>query len=229
MKQVINEKLISRNKKIGNITSILGIVILVGGLILNFKPTTTKTLISFGALIIGFIVAQVSTYFVNKFGRSPRFDELISDNLTKLNDSYTFYVYEGPIPMLLVGPAGLWIPIPIAASGEIYYDKKWKQQGGGFLLKLFGQEKIGRPAMDVESHEKRIKEFLSDHLEDEEMPTINSILVSIHPKATIGDIENAPTSLVKVDALRRSIRRVDRKVEEEIPQDILDKLNALLS
>lgn len=229
MKQITNEKLINRNKKIGNILSIAGIAILVGGLILNFNPNATKTLISFGALIIGFIVAQISTYFVNKFGRSPRFDELISDNLSKLNNNYTFYVYQSPIPMLLVGPAGLWIPIPITASGEIYYDKKWRQRGGGFLLKLFGQENIGRPALDVESHEKSMKDFLSEHLEDEEMPTINSVLVSIHPKATIGDIENAPTPLVQVDALRRYIRRVDRKVEEEIPQETLDRINALLS
>jgi len=229
MKQVTNEKLIKRNKKIGNILSIVGIAILGVGLVLNFNPTPTKTFISFGALIVGFIVAQISTYFVNKFSRSPRFDEIISENLSKLNNKYAFYVYTSPVPMLLVGPAGFWITIPVTASGEIFYDKKWKQRGGGFLLKLFGQENIGRPQLDVEANEKQLREFMEKHFEKENIPSINSILVSLNPKGTIGDVENAPITIVEVDGLRRHIRKVDRKVEQEIPEETLERIHNLFS
>lgn len=228
MKQVINEKIIKRNKKIGNITSIVGIAILGAGLILNINPTPTRTLISFGALVIGFIIAQISTYYVTKFGRSPRFDEIITDNLSKLNNKYTLFVYSSPVPILLTGPSGLWIPIAVSASGEIYYDKKWKQSGGNFLLKIFGQENLGRPELEVKTNEKQIREFLSDHFKEDQMPPINSILVSMHPKATLGDVEDAPTPIVEADALRRTIRRIDRKTEEEIPQEELKKINELL-
>ena len=227
MKQVINEKLIKRNKRIGNITSIIGIAILAAGLILNINPTPTRTLISFGALVIGFVIAQISTYFVTKFGRSPRFDEIIADNLSKLNNKYTLFVYSSPVPILLTGPSGLWIPIAVSASGEIYYDKKWKQSGGNFLLKIFGQENLGRPELEVKTNEKQIWEFLTDHFEEDQMPPINSILVSMHPKATLGDVEEAPTPIVDADALRRTIRRIDRKSEEEIPQKDLEKINEL--
>lgn len=228
MKLVTNEKLIKRNKKIGNITSIAGIAILAVGLVLNFNPTPTKTLLSFGALIVGFIVAQVSTYFVTKFGRSPRFDEVIGDNLSKLNNKYTFYVYSSPVPMLLVGPYRIWIPIPISATGLIYYDKKWRQKGGSFLLKLFGQENIGRPGLDVEANEKQVREFLSKKLNEADMPPFQSILVVLNPKTEIGDVEDAPTPIITVDALRRSIRKVDRKAEEELSQEALDQINNLL-
>jgi len=227
MKQVINEKLIKRNKRIGNITSIIGIAILAAGLILNINPTPTRTFISFGALVIGFVIAQISTYYVTKFGRSPRFDEIIADNLSKLNNKYTLFVYSSPVPILLTGPSGLWIPIAVSASGEIYYDKKWKQSGGNFLLKIFGQENLGRPELEVKTNEKQIWEFLTDHFEDEQMPPINSILVSMHPKATLGDVEDAPTPIVEADALRRTIRRIDRKSEEEIPQKDLETINEL--
>lgn len=227
MKQVINENLIKRNKRIGNITSIIGIAILAAGLILNINPTPTRTFISFGALVIGFIIAQISTYFVTKFGRSPRFDEIITDNLSKLNNKYTLFVYSSPVPILLTGPSGLWIPITVSASGEIYYDKKWKQSGGNFLLKIFGQENLGRPEFDVKTNEKQIREFLTDHFEEEQIPPINSILVSMHPKATLGDVEDAPTPIVEADALRRTIRRIDRKSEEEIPQKELETINEL--
>lgn len=229
MKLVINEKLIQRNKRIGNITSIVGISILVIGLLLNISPTPERTMISFGALIIGFIISQVSTYFVTRFSRSPRFDEIITENLSKLSNKYSFYVYRAPIPMLIVGPAGLWIPIPVSASGEIYYDKKWRQRGGSFLLKLFGQENLGRPALEIEANQREIKKFLLNHFEEDELPPIDGILVSLHPKATIGDVEDAPTPIVEAEALRRTIRKVDRSRDEELPLEILDQINHLIS
>lgn len=229
MKLVINDKLIKRNKLIGNITSFLGIGILAAGLILNLKPTPTRTIISFVALIVGFIVAQVSTYFVGKFGRSPRFDEIMTDNLSKLNNTYSFYVYSSPVPMLLVGPSRIWLPIPVSASGEISYDKKWRQRGGSFIMKLFGQESIGRPGQDVKSQESQIQELLSKNLEENEIPPIRSILVTFNPKGTIGDVENAPTTIVESGALRRNIRKVDRKTEEEISPEVLNKINDLLA
>jgi hypothetical protein len=229
MNKIINEKLIKRNKKIGNITSILGIAILIAGLILNFRPNTINTIISFSALIVGFVVAQISTYFVNRFGRSPRIDEVIGDNLSKLNNNYSFYVYSSPVSMLLVGPSGIWIPTPVSASGEIYYDNKWKQRGGSLLFKFFGQENIGKPSLEVENNEKSIRDYLSKHLDETEIPPITGVLIVVNPKATIGDVSNAPTPIVKPDELRRYIRRIDRKVESEIPLETLEKINQVFN
>ena len=228
MKKVINEKLIKRNKTIGNVLSIGGIAILAGGLILNINPTPVRTIISFSALIVGFILAQISTYFVTRFGRSPRFDEIISDNLSKLNNEYAFYVYSSPIPMVLIGPSGLWIPIPVVAGGEISYNKKWQQRGGSFLMKMFGQENIGKPALEVSSNEKQIYAQLEKFLDESEMPPVNSILVSLHPKAVIGDVENAPIPIVEADALRRYIRKVDRKINADIQPETLEKIHDAL-
>ncbi len=227
MRKQINEKLIDRNKKIGNILTILGAAILIGGLILNIRPDPTRTLLSLVALIVGFIIAQISSYYVSRFVRKPRFDQIIADNLSKLNNDYAFYAYSGPVPMLLTGPHGIWIPLPITASGEIYYDGKWKQRGGNFFLKLFGQENLGKPEKDVEERENQVRQVLEKNLNEAEIPPINGILVSLHPRATIGDIEDAPTPIVTVDALRRTIRKVDRK-EKDVPQETLEKINNVL-
>jgi hypothetical protein len=229
MKKVINEKLIKRNKLIGNILSFGGIAILATGLILNINPTPSRTMLSFGALIFGFLLAQISTTYVTRFGRSPRFDEIIADQLSKLNYDYTFYAYSSPLPMVLVGPAGLWIPIPVVAAGEISYDKKWRQRGGSFLMKMFGQESLGRPAMEITTYEKQLYSSLEKIIDDSEMPMVNSILVSLHPKAVIGDVENAPTPIVEASALRRHIRKVDRKTDVAISPETLEKIHAAFS
>jgi hypothetical protein len=228
MKLIRNDKLISRNKKIGNILFIAGIAVLGGGLILSFKPDMTKTLLSFAALIVGFIISQISTHLVTRFGRSPRNDELISDNLAKFNNDYSLYVYSAPVPILFVGPEGIWIPVPVNATGEVYYDKKWKQKGGQAFLKLFGQENIGKPELDVASNEEEITKFLGGILSENEMPPINSILVSMNPKTVIGDVSNAPTPIVQLDALRRKIRKYERNSELVIPQEVLDKIEEAL-
>ena len=229
MKKVINEKLIKRNKMIGNITSVGGIAILAAGLILNFNPTPFRTMISFGALIIGFIVAQISTHYVNRYARNPRFDEIIAENLSKLGNEYTFYVYSGPVPMLLTGPSGLWIPIPISASGEISFDKRWRQKGGSFFLKFFGQENIGKPDIEAEANEKSVNALINQHLDDDKQIPVNSVLVSLHPKAIIGDVENAPIPIVQSNALRRYIRKVERKSDGEISEETLEKINTILA
>jgi hypothetical protein len=229
MNKVINEELINRNKKIGNITSIAGIAILIGGLILSFTGDPgTNTIISFAALIVGFIVAQISTTFVNKFGRNPRFDEIIGENLSKLNNQYTYYVYSTPVSLVLVGPSGLWIPVPVSATGEVYYDNKWKQKGGSFLFKFFGQENIGKPDADAASLENTLRNYLNEHLGEGEMPEIKTVLVLLNPNSTIGDVENASLPIVKPDGLRRLIRRVDRKTEDEMAPETLDKINSVL-
>jgi len=227
MKQITNDTLIARNKKIGNITSILGIAILIGGLFLNIRPDPTRTLLSLGALIVGFVVAQISTFYVTRFSRSPRFDEIIAANLSKLNNDYTFFVYSSPVPMLLTSPHGIWIPVPISVGGEIYYDGKWKQSGGNIMMKLFGQENLSRPEKDVAARETQVRNFLEENLGKDSIPQIDSILVSLHPKAIIGNVEDAPTPIVEVEALRRTIRKVDRKREDGISPEMLTKINDL--
>jgi hypothetical protein len=232
MKKVVNEKLIARNKKIGNIASFAGIAILMVGLILNFRPDPEQSYrvwLSFGALIVGFILAQFSTNLVNKFGRRPRIDELVGENLAKLNNSYTMYIYKSPVPMLLVGPSNIWIINPVLAGGEISYENKWKQRGGSFLFKFFGQESLGQPTAEAATTEKKLFDFLSQHISEENMPEINSVLVSINPKATIGDVSTAPVPIMKTDELRRFVRRIDRKTEGEIPETLLIQLDAIFN
>ena len=229
MNKVINEKLIERNKKIGKILSFVGIGVLAVGLILNFNPTPTRLLISLGALVLGFIISQISTFYVTRFNRKPRSDEIIAENLSKLGNDYSFYIYNSPIPMLLVGPTHIWIPVPVMASGEVYYNKKWKERGGSFLVKLLGQGNIGQSEREVKDYEKQIHDFLQNTLENEELPPVKSIFVILNPKVTVGDVEEAPIPIVHAAALRRKIRKFDRDSEKEISSEIIEKLNNKLN
>ncbi len=131
--------------------------------------------------------------------------------------------------MVLVGPAAIWIPVTTMASGEIYYDKKWKQRGGRLMLKIFGQENIGKPAMDIDSNITVLSKTLSKSLPENKILPIKGILVSMNPETKIGDIEEAPNFIVTPDALRRTIRKYDRKDEDGIQPAVLMNINRVLS
>ncbi len=110
-------------------------------------------------------MSQIGMYYGNRWGRSPRPDEMIDKSLKGLGRDYTIYHYVTSAAHLLVGPAGIWTMMPYYQSGKIIYEKKrWKSRGGGFLqsyLRLFGQENMGRPEIESETEIEATKRYLA--------------------------------------------------------------------
>jgi len=153
MKIYSNEKLIKRNKKIGNFTSLGSILILGVGMFFSFKDKDGSYLIyTFGALIVGFLLFQIGNFYMSKWGKSPRPDEKLTAALKGLDDRFSLYHYTTPISHLLIGPAGILCLIPYQQAGTITYNEtkgKWKQSGGNTFLKIFGGEGLGHPEREV--------------------------------------------------------------------------------
>ena len=143
MQIITNEKVISRNAKIGQFAGLAGLILLIIGAYFSFQ-NPEQVGISFGALLIGFALSQVGIYFGNRYARKPRPDQALNKAPKGLNRNYTLYHYASPVSHLLVGPAGIWALFPKFQRGEIVYEKgKWKQKGGGIILaylKIFAQE-----------------------------------------------------------------------------------------
>jgi hypothetical protein len=73
MKIIKNEKMIKRNSKIGQYTSLGALVVLGVGMYISF--TMPELFVwAVGALLLGFTLTQVGMYFGNRWGRSPRPD-----------------------------------------------------------------------------------------------------------------------------------------------------------
>jgi hypothetical protein len=180
MKIVKNEKLIKRNSQIGQWTSLGALLILGGGMYLSFsKPQLFSY--SLIALVVGFMLTQVGMYFGNRFGRSPRPDEKLDAGLKGLPGDFTMYHYITPVSHLLVGPAGIWVIIPMRQRGKISYkNNRWKVTGGGFAqsyMSIFGQEGLGRPDLDVQNNVDAATKFLGQKMSGAEVPEVQGILV----------------------------------------------------
>lgn len=228
MKIIKNEKLIKRNGKIGNWTSLAAIAVLGLGLYLSFVRQDL-IVYSLVALLAGFTLTQIGMYLGNKFGRSPRPDEKLDAGLKGLPGEFAMYHYMTPVSHLLVSPAGIWVLKPFHQLGRVTFHKnRWRISGGGFLqsyMRIFGQESLGRPDSEIESELSSLKRFLAKHMDESEIPEINALLVFTNDNVEL-EVADAPIPALKLKQLKDFVRQ--KAKEKKVSQLQLAALKAAL-
>jgi len=229
MKIVTNSKLVRRNAKIGQYTSLGALVVLGIGLYITFTMPD-KFSYSLMALLLGFFMSQVGIYFTNRWGRSPRPDEIIDKSLKGLGREYSVYHYVTPVAHLLVGPAGVWALMPYYQSGVVTYQKnRWRAKGGGFIqsyLRIFGQENIGRPDLESNAEVESAKRYLKRVLPDgTELPPVNAALLFAHPKVQL-QVQDAPLPALTPKDLKDFLRGKGK--EEPLDETLLETIRGAL-
>lgn len=210
MKISINNKLIDRKKKITQITLYGSLALLAIGFIWTLRnPEPSKSFFGYLILIPAYLLVQLSIYMANRWGKSPRPDEIVAQALKGLDDKYTLYSYTTDIPHLLIGPNGAWIINPYYQSGEISYDpdkQKYIQKGGANLIaKFFSQEGLPNIKKDVECLKKDFFAYLNKNsINFDANPEVINIFNS---DKTILKTNKAPEINLKSEKLKDFIRK----------------------
>ncbi len=177
MRIYVNEKKVQFRKRVAQIASFIGIVVLIIGMVitLRIRPTNPQyTLwlgIALGALIIGFIAAQIGNYNLRHFAKRPRMDEVLDRSLKGFDDKYEMYHWLLPAEHVLLGPAGVFVFVlrdtkaPVKAVGA-----RWKQPFSiTRALGLFGQEGLGDPVGEALAQAERLQTWIHQALPDEDI------------------------------------------------------------
>jgi hypothetical protein len=228
MEIISNDRLIKRNARIGQVTSIGGLIILAGGMFISFTRPEMFS-ISLIALLVGFGLSQIGIYFGNRWGRRPRPDEMLNDALKGLDGRYSLYHYATPTSHLLVGPAGVWVLMPRQQAGTITYDEnknRWRQKGGNLYLKIFAQENLGRPDLEIGAEIHAVTSFLEEHLDQEEIPDVQAALVMTNEKCEV-DAENAPAPTLEKRKLKDFVRKTAKA--KPIYLDLVKEIQASIA
>jgi hypothetical protein len=209
MKIIKNEKLIERNGKIGQWTSLAALIVLGAGMYISFTKPELFTY-SIVCLVVGFIMTQVGMYMGNRWGRSPRPDEKFDAGLKGLHSDFNMYHYSSPVSHLLIGPSGVWTLLPYHQRGKVTFEKnRWKMSGGGFLqgyMRIFGQEGLGRPDIDTETEIQALKKFFTKKLDGSDIPEIKSILVFTNDEVEL-DAGESPIPAMNLKQLKEFLRQ----------------------
>ena len=222
MKLSINHELIQKNKRLSQIVLYASLVLLLIGFLLTINnKDLSKALYAYLVLIPAYILVQISIYMANRWGRSPRPDEIIMQSLKGLDDRYSLYIYTMKTPFVLVGPAGLFLIKPYHQSGTITYNSEnsryEQKKGGNFITRLFGQEKISNIDNDSSYLLKQYDKYkLDNHLDVPIAPKIINVFFS--DKADV-QAKNAPEITIHAERLKDYIRQQSKPAllnEEEI-------------
>ena len=230
MRIIKNEKLITRNGKIGQWLSLAALAVLGVGMYISFAQPEYFTY-SIICLVVGFIMTQVGMYMGGRWGRSPRPDEKIDAGLKGLHSEFSIYHYSSPVSHLLVGPSGAWVILPYHQRGKVSFEKnRWRMKGGGFLqnyMRIFGQENLGRPELDAENEVRTMQKFFAKKLEESDMPEIKPILVFTTDEVEL-DAGDSPIAAMKLKQLKEFMRQggKNRALNSEQIKKLTDVLEA---
>ncbi len=214
-----NERLIKRNKFLGRLMMFGGLGASFAAVLIVFLAPELLSL-AFGLMLAGGLFSQLGTAVYNRFGRSPRIDEVLDDSLKGLGDNYTMFHYYLSTNHALFTPAGVFALIPRDEKGKVRYESdQW-------ILKL-SKRRFGRsqkPLKDIERiaarETKGLERALTKKLPNCSEIPVNPLLVFVADEATL-DLDGSPIPASHRKKLKSTIRRLERRKSfsaEEIHQ-----------
>ncbi len=186
MRITTNTKMIRRRGRLGMITSLVGIAVLMAGMFASFNRNQQLVWVSLLALVIGFILAQFGSYNLRRWGRSPRPDQVLEESMKGFDDRYSFYVWTLPAPYVLLSPQGVYTFITRDQTGKVATNgSTWNTKVSlSRLLMVFAQEGLGNPTQEARQQAARLQQWLHSKL-PEVAANVEPVIVFIDPRVTL--------------------------------------------
>ena len=226
MQIVTNEKLISGRARLGRWASLLGLGVLLAGLVISFK-WPHLVWVTFGCLILGFLLSQIGIYNASRWIREPRADQVLNQALKGLDNRYRLFHYLTPVPHLLIGPPGLFVFVAKPQEGIIRYDgRRWRRAWSWLrFFNFLGEEGIGNPPKEAEIQVEQLRKWLRKQLPEETLPPITGVVVFIHD-AQLELEETPPVPVLPHKKLKQWLRQQAKQRTALKPAQI-EQLTAL--
>jgi hypothetical protein len=173
-------------------------------------------------LLVGFILSNIGMYFTNRWGRSPRPDEVLDKSLKGMNREYRLYHFALPAPHVLLTPSGP-VVLTVKFEGGKYSveDGKWRQ---GFsvlrVLNFMGREGLGNPTRDAEYQIEQMRGFLDKHAPELEDISISAIIVFLADNVVL-EVGETAVPVLRAAKLKGHLRS---QADKPLPQQVLRQL-----
>ncbi len=204
MRVTSNTNLIKRRAKFGTYASLGGIAVLAGGMIASFQPRYVW--VSLVALIVGFVLAQYGNYNLRRYGRSPRPDQILEENMKGFDDRYHLYSWALSVPYVLLTPQGLYVFTTRDQTGKITVNgSQWKS---GFSLSralmMFSQEGMGNPTQEATANAGKLTDWIRGKLPDTTV-SAQPVIVFLDPRAQL-DVTDPVVPVLDPKGIKKWLR-----------------------
>ena len=201
MKIITNEKLIEQRTKLVRYTSLAGLVVLGAGLVASFNEEYYYWAIP--ALLLGFLLANISAYNANRYVKEPRADLELVKALRGFDNTYQLFNYTGPINHVLLGPGALYAFCIKNQDGEIRREGgRWRRNfNWRRVLFFFNEDMLGNPTRDATIQANQLRKRLVKDLDEDQIPPIEPVIVFTHPGVKLFDSDTNGGAADEVPAL----------------------------
>ncbi|PKO11072.1 MAG: hypothetical protein CVU40_02570 [Chloroflexi bacterium HGW-Chloroflexi-2] len=230
MKIIIDQKTVQRNATIGKILRWVSLGCMLIGLIAVFSEEIFSNpnlfTIFFSIMIVGVLLSSVSGFFTNRFGKSPRPDELIDKTFKGLDDRFQIFHYRSSIHHLLIGPAGLWSIVPTFIDGEIIYDENkenWTHKRNSLVNRLLQKEYFPNPLSEYKHHKKELEKILKEKTKNDDNPELKLLVLLLNKNVSIsGNFEKDNILIMPFEKVKDRFRKMAKNI------NLSDEVYALL-
>jgi hypothetical protein len=213
MRIVRDDEMIARRRRVGQVASLVGLGILGAGMVIVFFgprwgiPVEIAVWVPLGTLLIGFVLSQVGLYYTNRWGRTPRPDQLLDASLKGLGKEYKIYHYVLPAPHVLLTPEGPVVIVVRLERGEITATgEKWKQKQSAWrILTFLGREGLGNPTREAQYLVQQVQRLIGEHLEEPVEGAVDGVIAFLADQITL-NVEDTPVPVVRGAKLKGFLR-----------------------
>ncbi len=238
MKIYRNLTQIKKKESMGRRFSLAGLAILFVGLLASFVPSWIPpepiqpgfngflqqywSWISFAALAIGFMLASIGSYYINRFARrrwpGSRFferpDEVLERAMKGFDDKYSYFAMSLPVGYALAGPNGVTVFAVRSDKGRVVVNgDKWREPFSfGRIFTIFAREGVGNPAADLEEQKQKIRELLGQTAgSDDPQAPIEGVAIFLNQEIQL-ELNNPTVPVLRADQLKDYVRARAKEV-----------------
>jgi Nuclease-related domain len=235
---VTNRRYVQTRARLGRLMTLGGFAALLGGLIYSFAGLGTQDqqaiLVSYVALIAGYLLISIGKNYWLRFSVHPRPDESLALNLKTLDVRHVLFNYVSALPVahLLLTPSGLIVieTRPFIGDIQVRGDRWSRRRGVMGWLQFLSEGALGNPTRDARRGVDEIRGHLAGRLGPElaDRVPIQGLIVFTHPRVAL-TIEEPTVAVAHARDAREAVRRVAggprlvgdvaRKVEAALLED----------
>lgn len=209
MQHYLNNRLVQRNRRLSRVMTFGGIgATLVAVLITFFQPG--QIAFAFVLMIGGAVISQFGTVIYNRFGRSPRMDEVLDDSLKGLDDRHAIFHYYLGASHALFTPSGTYAIVHMLERGEVrHLEGSWKHTPprGRLHLRQPRERTLKRFEKDALAEASQLKRYLDKNLPGYPDVEVEPLVLFLAKDIQV-HVESSPFLVTHRKKLKSELRKV---------------------